>query len=92
MTKIEIVKIHEDFIREIEDYGFDSLMISRIFLKTVESGKTLKITTNNLMRLQQLKNSIIAAMRRKGLNVQTWIKHYSLYIEHNGLLEKEENK
>ena len=86
--KIEIVEIQEKSIREIDDFDFDGLMISRVFMKTVESGKTLKVTVHNLMRLQQLKNSVAATLKRKGLNVQTWIKHYSLYIQHNGFTEK----
>jgi len=71
--KIEVIKLIEEPIREIEDFGFGSLELSRIFAKTVKEGDTMKITVENPGTRAGLKQAISINLSRKGINVVSWM-------------------
>ncbi len=71
--KIEVIKLIEEPIREIEDFGFGSLELTRIFMKTVKEGDTMKIEVENFNKRAGLKSAITANLKRKGVNFISWM-------------------
>ena len=78
--KIEIIKINEEPIREIEDFEFGSLELSRIFTRTVKEGDTMKIEVENPDKRGGLKNAITANLNRKGINFISWMAGTHIFI------------
>jgi len=78
--KIEVIKLIEEPIREIEDFDFGSLELTRIFMRTVKEGDTMKIEVESFHRRMGLKSTITANLKRKGINFVSWMTGSCIFI------------
>ena len=78
--KIEVIKLIEEPIREIEDFEFGSLELTRIFMRTVKEGDTMKIEVESFHRRMGLKSTITANLKRKGINFISWMTGSCIFI------------
>ena len=71
--KIEVIKLIEEPIREIEDFDFGSLELTRIFMRTVKEGDTMKIEVESFHKRMGLKSAMTANLNRKNINFISWM-------------------
>ena len=78
--KIEVIKLIEEPIREIEDFEFGSLELTRIFMRTVKEGDTMKIEVESFHKRMGLKSAMTANLKRKGVNFISWMTGSCIFI------------
>lgn len=78
--KIEILEIKETLIREIEDFGFTPIIITRIFKEHVPNGFTLKLTFESKKGISTFRKSLIHNFWREKINAISHIEDNVLII------------